>query len=426
MDSVESFEKASFLNDLRLSEELKDCEEKSPNKPPFAINFLEYYNSSEPETSRIVRHIFAYTCNGRHPFFESFANTFLKDAGFNMDWIDSPIIDKDHEYKGIDILVRDKQYAIIIENKLKGAPFQPNQLARYIATMRNEGYADNKIFVVILPKDNINSDVIYDSVWNLPKDWRSTNMNRKCLKDRHTCWCDYEDYVPKKHCEKCESLNQIFKKRTVFIHKELSTWLYDCMENNSARIPEKEFSKEYVLRSAALQFVDFLNYIYQTRENNKYKMDIQKFLSEQLKLNNYDIVEQLSIVEDRQEQVGELGKQLEELYNCKLKEYIAHIGEKYKVHLVYDNDWYFKCKIEIDGNPIKVLLDYDNEYKSDFCQIESKTKIPDIIRNDFEIAEELNDKNNSKSCIWRYDSYTESLLRFDRVLGRLLDIIKEL
>ena len=40
MDSVESFEKASFLNDLRLSEELKDCEEKSPNKPPFAINFL--------------------------------------------------------------------------------------------------------------------------------------------------------------------------------------------------------------------------------------------------------------------------------------------------------------------------------------------------------------------------------------------------
>ena len=36
-----------------------------------------------------------------------------------MDWIDTPVIDKDHEYKGIDILIRDKHYAIIIENKLK-------------------------------------------------------------------------------------------------------------------------------------------------------------------------------------------------------------------------------------------------------------------------------------------------------------------
>lgn len=427
--SIETLYQETLMNDLRLSEKLKDCEEKSPNKPPFAINYLEYYNSPEPVTSRIIRHIFAYTYNGHHLFFESFAKTFLQKAGFNMDWIDTPVIDKDHEYKGIDILIRDKHYAIIIENKLKGAQFQLNQLARYIATMRKEGYSDDQIFVVVLPKDDVNNDDLYDSVWKLPKDWQCTNSSRKCRVDSCTCWCDNKDYKRKAHCEKCESLKESFRKRTLFIHKELSEWLYNCIENNTVCMPEEELHKQYVLKSAVLQFVDFLNFLYKTRENNKYKMDINKFLIEQLKLNSLDITEQLSLVEDKQKDVNELAEQLDSLYWTKIKEYITYIGNKYKVHLVYDdNDGrYFHYEIKYNGKKIKIVLGNED---GDYCEINSHTKLPESIKNDFEIAEELNAENNTNCAIWRYgdsygNSYKESLLRFDRVLGRLLDIIND-
>jgi len=424
LSSIEVLYTETLLDDLRLSEELKDCEEKSPNKPPFAINYLEYYDSQEPVTSWILRHIFAYTYNGHHLFFESFAKTFLQRIGFKTDWIDAPVIDKDHEYKGIDILIRGKQYAIIIENKLKGAPFQPNQLARYIATMRKEGYLDDRIFVVVLPKDDIDNDDLYNSVWQLPKDWQCTNSSRKCRVDSCKCWCDNEDYKRKAHCEKCESLKETFRKRTLFIHKELSEWLYNCIENNTVCMPEEELRKQYVLKSAVLQFVDFLNYLYKTRENNKYKMDINKFLSEQLKLNNLDIKEQLSMVEDTQKDVNELVEQLDSLYLLKVKEYITYIGNKHKVHLVYDdNDGrYFHCEIKYNGKKIKLVLGYKS---GDYCEINSQNKLPELIKNDFEIAEELNDKNNDNYAIWKYDSHKESLLRFERVLERLLDIINE-
>lgn len=424
--SVESYTLQAYRDAWLLSEGLRECEEKSPNKPPFGLNYLEYYCSSEPMTSWIIRHLFAYTYDGHHPFFESFAKTFLIKIGFNPEWIDVPVIDKNHEYKNIDILVKDKQYVVIIENKIKGADFQPNQLARYIATMRAEGYSDKQIFVVVLPKHNISNDDLWESVWKLPPDWQSKKTARKCRVDDYTCWCDYEEYKPKVHCRNCEPLRKLFQQRTMFIHKELSEWLYNCLMNSALSIPEDELRKQYVLTSAALQFVDFLNSIYNTRENDKYKMDIQKFLSDQLNLSELDIIDQISLVEDKENEAKELGSQLNALYWSKIKEYVKKISAKYQVHLIpKDNDeHHFSCSINFEGTTVKVILGNDWDGEGDYCQIETKQriKIPEIIRNDFEISEELNDKDNRKDCIWRYDSYKESLLRFNRVLGRLLEL----
>lgn len=429
MSDVESYTLQAYQDTLSLSEKLKDSEDNSPNKPPFALNYLEYYNTSEPVTSWIIRHIFAYKYGARHPFFDSFAEVFLKKVSFNPEWIECPIIDKDHEFKGIDILVRDKRYAVIIENKLKGADFQLNQLARYIATMRNEGYTDEQIFVVVLPGCDMSKEDLRESVWNLPKDWHSTSQSRKCRIDSYTCWCDGEDFQPKAHCNKCEPLKEIFEKRTLFIHKELSKWFYSCVNDDIVEIPKEELDKQYVLKSAILQFVDYLNFIYNTRENDKYKMDIEKFLNDQLKLNNLDIVEQLSLVEEKINDVEELANQLDNLFESKIQSYIDDISRKHKVHLVRneDDEDYFHYNIKVDGKTLAVSVDQENNADGPFCQIQTKgqRKIPEIITEDFEISEELNDKNNRNDCIWRYDSYKESLLRFDRVLGRLLEIISQ-
>lgn len=424
VDSVEYRTLQTCQEGLRLSDGLMECEENSPNKPPFSINYLEYYDSHEPVTSWIIRHIFAYSYSGRHPYFESFARAFLQEIGFNAEWIDSPVIEKDHEYKSIDILIRDKQYAVIIENKLKGANFQLNQLARYIATMREEGYRDEQIFVVVLPKRDIDNNDLCTSVWRLPKDWKFTSQSRKCRVDPHTCWCDSEDYRPKVHCKKCESLKELFECRTLFIHKEFSTWLFECVDNNTVGLPEDELRKQYVLKSATLQFVDFLNAIYQTRENDKYKMDIQKFFSEQLKLYGHDIAEQLSLVECKKADVDELASKLDSFYWSKIEEYITNIENKYKIKLKHEdnNKYYFHYAFRIDGKKVKLSLGYEDG--SDYCQIETngRLRIPEIIKNDYEISEELNDKDNSNNCIWRWDSYKESLFRFGRILGRLLEL----
>ena len=104
--------------------------------------------------------------------------------------------------------------------------------------------------------------------------------------------------------------------------------------------------------------------------------------------------------------------------------------KKYHVH-IYRSDnaqFYFYCELNFNGMPINVVLGNDRDGAGDYCQIETKQqrrRIPEAIRNDFDISEELNDAGNRNDCIWRYDSYKESLLRFDRVLGRLLDLIKE-
>ena len=169
--------------------------------------------------------------------------------------------------------------------------------------------------------------------------------------------------------------------------------------------------------------MDFLNAIYQTRENDKYKMDIKEFFSEQLKLEGHDIAEQLSLVESKKEDVDELVSQLDSFYWSKIEEYISDIEHRHNVQLVHDdnNKFYFHYDFRLERKNIKLSLGYEDG--SDFCQIETngRLRIPEIIKNDSEISEELNDKNNNNNCIWRWDSYKESLLRFERILGRLIE-----
>lgn len=152
-----------------------------------------------------------------------------------------------------------------------------------------------------------------------------------------------------------------------------------------------------------------------------------------MKLNNLEITEQLLIIEERKNGVEELAEKLEELYRSKIQEYIDHIGTKVK--LVFDkNDdsyfSYFHCELNYENTLLVLRIQFDDdEKKKNYCQLETKPKnkkIPEEIVKDSAIYKELNDKNNKKNEIWSYDdSYEESLKRFDRVLGRLLEIINQ-
>lgn len=407
-------------SNLKMLSGLLECEDKSPNKPPYELNYLAQWNTTEPLTSWIIRYIFDYTFNGRHPYLDSFLDRFLKDIGLNSSMVDKPIIIKDHEYKYIDVLIRDKNYALIIENKVKGALFQSNQLARYIETMRQEGYTDSQIFIVILPKEKMDLSYLNDSVWRLPKDWRSSKANRKCCNDDCSCWCDAEDYMPKAHCTKCIDFKKEYKPRTVVIREELANWLFDCSYYNSLKLPKLEYRKQYVLNSAIMQFVDYLKGIYKTRENHKYMNEIQTFLKQQLGIKCQSIEEQLDIIADKQKEIEELSTQLDNLNGVIQKKFITQMCKKHGITLKYDDEWYFHYNITIEKRKLSLLVNEDRT--NYYCQLEgvNDKNIPEIVLNNLEIADELNDPYNTSNKIWKYDSYTESIKRFERVLGILL------
>lgn len=154
---------------------------ESENKPKYQLNVLDLVNISEPLTSQLLKLLFQYRLKDRYVICEAFLKYFLTTSGYNAELFSRPRITAETEHIDVGIQERGK-YAVIIENKLKGAVFQRNQLARYIQKMRNEGYTDDQIFIIVLPGyvDRDIFDHINKSVWRLPSDWESPNQERVC------------------------------------------------------------------------------------------------------------------------------------------------------------------------------------------------------------------------------------------------------
>ena len=150
IDKYENINQQNQHTLLSIANKLKDFIDRSPNKPIYLLNLLDMLNPIETTTSQIITSILNYQVNHEFVLCRMFINYFLLPKGFNMQWFSSPCITA--ETDRIDICIQEKgKYAIIIENKLKGARFQRNQIARYIGKMRREGFKDEQIFVIILP-----------------------------------------------------------------------------------------------------------------------------------------------------------------------------------------------------------------------------------------------------------------------------------
>lgn len=325
---------------LRLSAQLHQVKEKSIYKPPYTVNLFEYYNSSEPITSWTIAEIMKYT-NGTNPILvKSFAERFLSDAGFDSSLIKAPVITAETGH--IDVLIKEKSYAIIIENKLKGADYQRNQLARYIKSLQEAGYKDEQIYIVLLPRWCA-SEIEYvshlrPSIWCLPSDYKSNNGERRCRHwDDKQCWCDDNKYVlnPEEleHCKKCiKKYRDAFEPRTVIIHKELADWfLNDCMN----QIPECEF----ILKSMIVQFADFLNMLYNNRDNKKLIEEMEEYLREQLLNTNDSAIDNWRKVNQKIQEIDNLKKEMENL--------------KSSVSCDVIDEWYNQLKQELPAELLK-------------------------------------------------------------------------
>lgn len=314
-DSIveERLKRYMFL--LTVSDGLTYIREHSENKNPYTLNIFERYDSDEPTTSWAIAEILQFKDSGVYPLLKLFTDKFLVPIGFNPEWIENPVITVEKDR--IDVCVKDSKYVIFFENKVKGAYYQPNQLARYIHKFNSEvgkHYNKDNIFIVLMPADHDDDYVrnIPESVWKLPDDHSKPKSVRRCITEHGLCWCDY-DYLDwnkqwdAQFCKSCiKTFKQNYAQHTVVLQRELSEWLInDCLKF----IP----TKEAILKSFVIQFADFLNLQYGTRENQKLKREMEKYLREKLfddaksNIDNWKAInEKLTEIKKLEEETGRL------------------------------------------------------------------------------------------------------------------------
>lgn len=115
----------------------------------FLMDLILPGSMRETAHSRFLWRILSYkAADGTYPVLESFYSKLL---GFKL-IVKEPKITRETGH--IDILVQDREYALIIENKRHNAQDQPNQLARYISFVRDEKrQALEKIYICYLSGD---------------------------------------------------------------------------------------------------------------------------------------------------------------------------------------------------------------------------------------------------------------------------------
>lgn len=344
LEKYNTADRKEKISTLSLSNNIDALISMSENKPLYQLNLLEIANVIETMTSEIIFLILKYKEDNSYILCRSFLEQLLVPLGFKMKWFKSPQITA--ETNRLDICIQELgKYAIIIENKLKGAVFQRNQLARYIGKMRQCGYKDNQIFIIILP-NHIDKQLfshINKSVWRLPKDWTLPNHDRACAyNDKVSCKCDFN--IPFVFCRDCEKdLYEKFSNRTSILDIELLDWFEDfCIPS----IP----IKEEVLRSAVIQFVDFLKGLFNKRLNSKILMEIVDFLREQLLDSKSTPLEQWELVEKKKKEVENLSTGLIGLQTSisqeLIEEWRKQLERKWGKWLRHENRKSFGIKIK--------------------------------------------------------------------------------
>lgn len=142
---------------IDLSRKINDLLIKAHRSLPYNLNVIDELHANENAHSRILCKLLQYQDeNGKYSILESFITQISKIVpSFSQIVIEDPLITQE---KGrIDLWIRDKKYAIILENKVCGASDQNRQLERYIDKTKKynrNAYRDDNIYIVYLPADN--------------------------------------------------------------------------------------------------------------------------------------------------------------------------------------------------------------------------------------------------------------------------------
>ena len=251
-------ENSSLLTDFSI------IYEEEFSKLPFRTNLLDSFNVNENAHSRLLISLLKYKPALCH--FLKFLEE-KKKLNFNISLILKPILTA--EKWRIDGLIQEEgKYAFIIENKIHNAVEQNEQIGRYIDVCKQLGYKLNQIYILYLTRYAENKPTI--QTWG---NYKESNFAGRYIK--------------------------------IAYKEDIIIWLEEYLQVISER--------ETIVKSAVIQYIDYLKYIFNNREIFK-EMDnkLQNFLVEKLQLTDNN-VRNIDIITTKVSEIDELQKHLKAL-----------------------------------------------------------------------------------------------------------------
>lgn len=319
------------INELRKTltslAEFNTIYEEEKSNLPYHINLIDELHADENAHSRILAKLLRYKENGKYLFLESFLTNL---CGFQLN-IENPKVEKVDSCGRIDIPIFDKEYVVVIENKVTDKAIDQNtdkggQLARYIETIR-ENYKRplESIYVVYTPRYTREPA---DECWINDKDY------------------SYQDEFESRYC-------------SISYQDKIYPWLKEEILSSIS-------DNDLYLRSAITQYIDYLEGTFKLRAIDKnMNMKLQEYIKKELGLQNTQPEEAKKILSDKKKELENAITQIELLRTEYSKQMMIEQFEHWRVMLEKDfpsmkivND-----SFEIDKNCINVGVKFsiDNE-----------------------------------------------------------------
>lgn len=317
---------AKYNDIIQLCNSIKSIQEQEKKKLPYHINIIDLLWANENAHSRILAHLLEQNDNGNFEILESFCSYLSSiNESFNLK-ISNPTISSE-KYR-IDILVKDKDFAIIIENKIHYATDQSEQLKRYIDNVKSLGYRNEQIYILYLTRDE----------WSEVAD---------------QSWGDYK-----------EEFEDRYIKLTYRNH--ILPWLKNEV------LPNVKI-KDIYLKSALEQYIDHLEGLFSLRKiHKKMNAKLQEKISELLGLGK-GLDNDVLILEERLREIDEVKNQLNIIKEDKELSFWNNIEEQLKRDFSHHinsfikylaEQYHPKMGIEIPFNSKKVKLIIEKEIKT--------------------------------------------------------------
>ena len=361
-------------NTLDFARAFSEAKQRLEANLPFHLNIIEELYIDEVGHSRILAKLFQYQSNsGNYEILESFVDYIVRKVrkeSFGSIKVVSPEVTQEKEH--IDIWVRDgNNYAIIMENKVYNAVDQEAQLSRYIEKTIKYGYHEDQIYVIYLSQNGGEPD-------------------------KHS-WGNYKEAFQNRY------VNLSFRNNIL-------PWLKTFV------LPHVRI-KETVLRSAIEQYIDYMEGLFDQREqNDTVKMEKEKMIAEKLNLDQFeDGFKKVEVLQNKIEEVGDLYNQLVSLKNKYydearerllfpiIQQWNSVIEKQYPYYEKY-SDGRIGLVVPYRGERVNVRISEDND-KQMYCQIDKfgqdNQELPDSIINNQSIRSLL-PRHSRNNCVWEY------------------------
>lgn len=389
--SEEAKQQASEINFvMELAVDVRRCIEQNRHLLPYHLNIIDELHINENGHSRILCKLLSYKSqSGEYVVLQSLLAYIAEQSNEYLSiYIKSPLITQ--EQCRIDLWIRDRAggYAIIFENKVYNATDQAAQLSRYIDCTKANGFTDEQIFVVYLSQQG--------------------------SEPAEQSWGTYKSEYEQRY------INLSFRD-------DILPWLKEYVV---PILPDKD----YLLRCAVEQYIDYLEGIFGLRTIDKeLNMKVEERIKEKLGLTG-QVYDNYRTIRQYQDDINTLLSHLEtlknEVENEMFKEWktglIQHFpdlknnitsGNRGKIIFVGIN-------LQIGEHHVRIVIDRDtNIYYGIYCIEGKDPNMANLIED--AIANIGSWESNSSWYCWKYTDLESALPNLIELIEAILPLTKQ-